>query len=218
MSCSAPHIVLKSVKRGDYFVMVTETTEKNVLFDPGFAQHTTILSLSLNYIYSEINSFKNFGQRKIKFKMSYPQIIRMTDNNVGFCLGSLLWAVYIKSLGDLKIEGNPCLGDIFNKEETVEEADFSIKYFDQLQKDSKYYLNSNYNINPTHIKILELYKEFLVENKNFVSTKTTNDIILPEGIKIPDSNGIESIHSKIQEVIKTGKLLDLLEVFGLIYG
>ena len=184
--------------------MVTETTEKSVLFDPGFAQHTTILSLSLNYIYSEINSFKNFGQRKIKFKMSYPQIIKMVDNNVGFCLGSLLWAVYIKSLGDLKIEGNPCLGDTFNKEETVEEADFSIKYFDQLQKDSKYYLNSNYNIR-NHM-----------DKSGF--PKTTNDIILPEGIKIPDSNGIESIHSKIQEVIKTGKLLDLLEVFGLIYG
>jgi hypothetical protein len=87
-----------------------------------------------------------------------------------------------------------------------------------LQKDSKYYLNTNYGINQQYIKILELYKEFLVENKNFVSTNTTNDIILPENVKIPDSCGIESIHSKIQEVIKTGKLLDLLEVFGLIYG
>lgn len=197
--------------------MTTETKEKSVLFDPGIAQHTTILSLSLNYIYTEINSFKNLGQRKMKFKMSYPQIIRMVNNNVGFCLGSLLWAVYIKSLGDLKIEGNPCLGDTFDENETVEEIEFSVKYFEQLQKDSKYYMNTNYEINPEYIKILELYKEFLVKNKNFVNTNTTNDIILPSEIKTPDSKGLETIHTKIQEVIKTGKLLDLLEVFELIH-
>ena len=68
-----------------------------------------------------------------------------------------------------------------------------------------------------YIKILELYKEFLVENKNFVNTNTTNDIILPSGIKTPDSKGLETIHTKIQEVIKTGKLLDLLEIFELIH-
>lgn len=58
----------------------------------------------------------------------------MVDNNVGFCLGCLLWAVYIKSLGELQIEGNPCLGDTYNKEETVEEADYSINFFEKLKK------------------------------------------------------------------------------------
>ena len=80
---------------------MTTTQMQSVKFDPGYAQHTTILSISLEYIYSSINSYKNFGQKKAKFKMLYPQILRMVDNNVGFCLGSLLWAVYIKSLGDI---------------------------------------------------------------------------------------------------------------------
>lgn len=61
---------------------------ESVLFDPGYAQHTTILSISAEYLYASINQFKNLGQRKMKFKMLYPQITRMVDNNVGFCLGS----------------------------------------------------------------------------------------------------------------------------------
>ena len=58
--------------------------------------------------------------------MNYPQILRMVDNNVGFCIGCILWAVYIKAYGDFKIEGNPCLGDTFNKDES-KHKDYSKK-------------------------------------------------------------------------------------------
>ena len=64
---------------------MTATDIKTVKFDPGFAQHTTILSISLEYMYAGINSFKNFGQKKMKFKMNFPHIERMVNNNVGFC-------------------------------------------------------------------------------------------------------------------------------------
>lgn len=191
--------------------------EKTVLFDPGFAQHTTILSISTEYIYNSVNQFKNFGQKKMKFKMFYPQIIKMTENNVGFCLGCLLWAAYIKGFKDVKIEGNPCLGDTYNKEEAVEEIDFSIAFFEQLKKDAKYYLGTEYEINPLYIKILELYKEFLVQNCSFVNTKTTADVILPESFIVPEGENREKIHSKIQEVISTGNLLDLTDVLELAY-
>lgn len=197
---------------------MTSTKEMNkVLFDPGFAQHTTILSISAEYVYNSINKFKNFGQRKMKFKMLYPQIKHMMDNNVGFCLGSLLWAVYIKGTEkNALIQGNPCFGDTYDKEETVAEADYSIEFFNQFKKDVKYYLGQDYEINPLHIKILELYKNFLVENMNFVNTKTTEDLKIPEGIKIPSDKDLETIHSKIQDVIKSGNLLDLTETFNLI--
>lgn len=188
----------------------------SVKFDPGFARHTTILSISLEYIYQNINSFKNFGQKKLKFKMNYPQISKMVDNNVGFCLGCILWAVYIKSLGDLKIEGNPCLGDVYNKEETVEEIDYSINYFEQLKKDVKYYLGQNYEINSKYVEIMNLYREFLTLNENFVNTKTTNDVKLPSIIKIPEQKELEAIKNKIDEVIKTGQLSDLESVFAYI--
>lgn len=190
---------------------------ESVLFDPGYAQHTTILSISAEYLYASINQFKNLGQRKMKFKMLYPQITRMVDNNVGFCLGSLLWAVYIKSLGNVQIDGNPCIGGTYDREETIEEADYSIEFFTRLKKDVKYYLGTDYQINPLHIKILELYKEFLTLNCGFVSTKTTNDVKLPASFKTPSAQESEKIHEKIQEVIKSGNLLDLTEVFGFVY-
>ena len=37
---------------------MTTTQTQTVKFDPGYAQHTTILSISLEYIYSSLNSFK----------------------------------------------------------------------------------------------------------------------------------------------------------------
>ncbi len=198
-------------------INMTEVKEKKVLFDPGFAQHTTILSISLPYLYDSIEKYKNFSQKKIKFKMLYPQILRMVENNVGFCLGSLLWAVYIKGAEqNSEIAGNPCFGDTYDKNETIEEINYSIEFFNQLKKDSKYYLGKDYEINPQHIKILEIYKDFLVENMNFVNTKTVSDLKLPQGINVPPENDLEKIHTKIQEVISSGKLLDLTEVFSLI--
>ncbi len=195
-------------------MMPTDT--KTVLFDPGFAQHTTILSISVPYIYDQINKFKNMGQRKMKFKMTFPNLIKMSDNNIGFCLGCMLWAVYLKKQ-NAQIQGNPCLGSTFDKDETVEEIDYSIEFLNKLKKDSKYYLGTDYEINPKHIKILDLYKKFLLINKNFINTKTTDDIVLPEEFKIPTQNDLDKIYSKIQEVIKSGNLLDLEEVFGLVY-
>lgn len=195
-----------------------ELKDNAVLFDPGFAQHTTILSVSAEYIYKSVNQFKNFGQRKMKFRMLYPQILRMVDNNVGFCLGSLLWAVYIKGAEpDANITGNPCLGDTYNEDETVEEVNYSIKFFDKLKRDAKYYIGEDYDIAPLHIEILELYKEFIVLNMNFVNTKTVADLKLPEELKIPSETGLKSINSKIQEVIQSGNLLDLKEVLPLVY-
>ncbi len=197
---------------------MTESKLHSVLFDPGYAQHTTILSMSIEYIYTGINQFKNFNQKKTKFKMMYPQITHITDNNVGFCLGSLLWAVYIKSLGDnIEIEGNPCFGGTYDEAETIEEADYSIEFFNKLKKDIKYYLGKDYQINPQHIKILELYKEFLILNEGFINTKTTGDVKLPKELQIPEQDNLDKIHNKIQEVIKSGKLLDLSGVFNLIY-
>lgn len=196
---------------------MTQTKVNSVLFDPGYAQHTTILSIGSEYLYAQINQFKNLGQRKMKFKMLYPQILKMADNNVGFCLGSLLWAVYIKSLGDnIEIEGNPCLGGTYDEAETVEEADFSIEFFTQIKKDTKYYLGKDYQINPTYIKILELYKEFLTLNFSFVNTKTTGEVKLPQGFKIPNEEDLNKIHSKIQEVISNGQLLEMLPLLDLV--
>ena len=54
-----------------------QTKVNSVLFDPGYAQHTTILSMSSEYIYAQINQFKNMNQRKMKFKMLFGCLIIM---------------------------------------------------------------------------------------------------------------------------------------------
>ena len=196
---------------------MTDTKTKSVPFDPGFAQHTTILSISLEYMYAQINQFKNFGQRKMKFKMYYPNFVKMVSNNVGFCLGCMLWAVYIKAEKGATIEGNPCLGDTYDRDETVEEIDYCLNYFNQLQKDAKYYLGQTYEVNSLYVKIMELYKEFLTENKNFVSTKTTDDLVIPSSFKTPSESSLEVIKTKIDEVIKSGNLIDLTKILNLVY-
>ena len=197
--------------------MRAETKDKTFLFDPGFAKHTTILSVNIDYIYAGISRFKNFSRRKMQFKMLYSKIKKITDNNTGFCLGSLLWAAYLKTQDGI-IEGNPCLDTTYDKQETVEEADYSINFYSQLQKDTKYYLGTNYEIDPLHVKILELYKEFLILNRGFVCTRTTKDIVLPAAVNtVLTKENAQKIYDKIQQVIQSGNLLDLTEVFTQIY-
>ena len=194
------------------------TENKHVLFDPGFAQYTTILSLNTDYIYASINQFKNFGQKKMKFKMIYPQLINIVDNNIGFYLGCLLWAIYIKNNeNNTLIQNNPCLNGEYNETETLKEIEYSMKYFEQLKKDAKYYLNLDYKINSDYIKTLEIYKEFITLNKGFVNTKTTSDIIIPTCLKTPTKDDLEKINNSIQTAVKTGNLIKMFEVYNLIY-
>ena len=42
--------------------------DDTVEFDPGYAKHITSFINNIEYIYSEINKFKNLGQKKFKFK------------------------------------------------------------------------------------------------------------------------------------------------------
>ena len=186
----------------------------SVLFDPGYAQHTGILSVNVEYIYASISRFKNLGQRKNQFKMYYTKLLKLVENNVSFCLGCMLWAKYIKSLGSKNILNNPCLGDVYNEAEAVEEIDYSIQYFDQLKKDAKYYLGLDYDIDERYLKVLNVYKEFLTLNKAFVETQTTDDIKFPVSLKTPED--MELVNAKIQEVVKSGNLVDLFEIYGMI--
>lgn len=186
----------------------------NVLFDPGYAQYTSILSINIDYLYSNISRFKNLGQKKNQFKMYYNKLQQLVENNVSFCLGCLLWAVYIKNLGTKDIINNPCLGSVYNEAEAVEEVDFSKNYFEQLKKDTKYYLGTNYEIKPEYLKVLDVYREFLIINEGFVNTKTTDDLKLPANLKTPDN--LQEIYDKIEKVVKNGNLTELFELYGTI--
>lgn len=186
----------------------------SALFDPGFAEHTNILSANIEYIYSGISRFKNLGQKKTQFKIYYKKIIDLVDNNIAFYLGCLLWASYIKDLGTKNILNNPCLGEVYDEDATLKEILFTEKYLEQLKKDAKYYLGIDYDLKPEYEKILSVYKDFIIMNKGFVNTKTTNDLLLPEGLKKLDNP--EKVNEEIHNVIKTGELKKLLELYGTI--
>ena len=44
------------------------TTTESVKFDPGWGKHVLVYSGTVEYLYRDINKFKNMGQRSFKFK------------------------------------------------------------------------------------------------------------------------------------------------------
>ena len=137
----------------------------------------------------------------------------MFNNNLGFYVGCLMWAAYIKTQPEQEILNNNCLGQEYNEEENISDTEFMIKFLELLPKDVKYFLGQNYEINQADMKILELYKEFLILNKGFVNSKNNTDIVLPNGVK---TEGAEGFKDKIMEVIKSEDLSKLLEYRDLI--
>ena len=180
-----------------------KTEVKGLEFDPGFAPYIMAFRGTVEYLYMDINRFKNLSQRKMKFRQYYKK----------FYVGCLMWAAYIKTQPEQDILNNNCLGGEYNEEENVSDVDFMIKFLELLPKDMKYFLGMNYEINPEDLKILEMYKEFLTINKGFVNSKKNTDILLPSGMK---TDGADSFKDKIDEVLKIEDLSKLLEYKDLI--
>ncbi|DAA94333.1 TPA: hypothetical protein CPT88_09730 [Candidatus Gastranaerophilales bacterium HUM_8] len=182
-------------------------------FDPGFAPYILAFRGTVEYLYMDINRFKNLSQRKMKFRQYYKKFLELFNNNLGFYVGCLMWAAYIKTQPEQDILNNNCLGGEYNEEENVSDVDFMIKFLELLPKDMKYFLGMDYEINPDDVKILEMYKEFLTINKGFVNSKKNTDILLPAGMK---TDGAENFKDKIDEVLKIEDLSKLLEYKDLI--
>lgn len=190
-----------------------KTEVKGLEFDPGFAPYIMAFRGTVEYLYMDINRFKNLSQRKMKFRQYYKKFLELFNNNLGFYVGCLMWAAYIKTQPEQDILNNNCLDGEYNEEENVADVDFMIKFLELLPKDMKYFLGMNYEINPVDLKILEMYKEFLTINKGFVNSKKNTDILLPSGMK---TDGAENFKDKIDEVLKIEDLSKLLEYKDLI--
>ncbi len=190
-----------------------KTASKGLEFDPGFAPFILAFRGTVEYLYLDINKFKNLSQRKMKFRQYYKKFLELFYNNLGFYVGCLMWAAYIKTQPEQEILNNHCLGGEYNEDENTSETDFMIKFLELFPKDMKYFLGINYNINPDDMKILELYKEFLTINKGFVNSKTNTDILLPEGIKTAEA---EKFKDKIDEILKSENLSKFVDCKDLI--
>ena len=182
-------------------------------FDPGFGPFILSFRGTVEYLYMDINRFKNLSQKKMKFRQYYKRFLEMFYNNLGFYIGCLMWAAYIKTQPEQEILNNPCFGGEYNDEENTADTDFMIKFLELFPKDMKYFLGIDYKINEDDMKILKLYREFLVLNKGFVNSKTNVDIVLPDGIKTENAENFKNI---IDEVIKSEDLSKLVEYRNLI--
>ena len=186
---------------------------KGLEFDPGFAPYILAFRGTVEYLYMDINRFKNLSQRKMKFRQYYKKFLELFNNNLGFYVGCLMWAAYIKTQPKQEILNNPCLNQPYDEEANISDTEFMIKFLELFPKDMKYFLGENYEINQGDLKILEMYKEFLIINKGFVETKYNTDIKLPEGMKTGEA---ETFKEKIDEVLKQEDLSKLLEYRDLV--
>ena len=181
------------------------------LFDPGFTKSLIPLSLDTKYFYDELNMIKNFNIKKSEFRIALPKLAQLTERHIGFYVGCMLWGAYLKTLGSEKIIGNPFLGKEYEEEPALSEINFIFDFVKKLNKDSKYYIGKPYTFDPKKLEILELYKEFIKKNQSFVNTDTVDKIVLVGKLETMSKEEILEIKKKIQDVIHTGKLEELLE-------
>lgn len=181
------------------------------LFDPGFTKSLIPLSLDTKYFYDELNMIKNFNIKKSEFRIALPKLAQLTERHIGFYVGCMLWGAYLKTLGSKKIISNPFLGKEYEEEPALSEINFIFDFVKKLDKDSKYYIGKPYTFDPKKLEILELYKEFIKKNESFVNTDTVDKIVLVGKLETMSKEEILEIEKKIQDVIHTGKLEELLE-------
>lgn len=181
------------------------------LFDPGFTKSLIPLSLDTKYFYDELNMIKNFNIKKSEFRIALPKLAQLTERHIGFYVGCMLWGAYLKTLGSEKIVNNPFLGKEYEEEPALSEINFIFDFVKKLDKDSKYYIGKPYTFDPKKLEILELYKEFIKKNTSFVNTDTVDKIILVGKLETMSKEEILEIEKKIQDIIHTGKLEELLE-------
>lgn len=189
---------------------------EHLKFDPGFSSCVARVSGNIEYIYDAFNSIVSLKQKKFQFAMIYPKIQKIINENVAFYLGCLLWASYLKSFKNVQIIDNPCLDTSFD-DDSLSEINFLIEFVKSgLNRDAKYYLNKTYSINPLHIDILEKYREFLILNRGFISTKTTDDIQIPKGYKKLSQDKIKKIKEAVDKAVECEDILSLLPLAELV--
>lgn len=183
--------------------------ENGVQFDPGFTAYISAIVPNINYIYGNINRYKNFGQKKNFFKMHCQKIEELLNTYIAFYLGCMLWADAVKTIKDKPILNNFICGAEYNEEETLYEVIFTTEYAKQFIKDMKYYAGKDIKIEDYKFDILNAYKEFLKVNKGFTKLSKTDDIVLPDCIKELSETDAKTVIDNIDKILDKGDLTEL---------
>lgn len=184
----------------------------NALFDPGFSKLLlSSFSYNIELLYIDLNRVKNFGQKKTQFILTFQKGKSLFDIYLGFYLGCMLWGACLKSMGSEKIEGNPFIDREYKREDSLEEINYMKDFVKRFDRDSKYYLGKPFKVDENKLKVLDLYEQFIDGNGGFVNTDTTDKIQLVGKLNELSEQDVKDIYEKIQEVINSNKLEDLLE-------
>ena len=186
------------------------TEDKTALFDPGFSKWITDFEGNIEYFYLGLNSIKNFNQKKFKFASSYNRILELINTYIGFYVGCMLWGACLKSLGDIKIEGNFGLGEKFDEKSGLRSLNYILDFLNKFEKDVKYYMGKTIKTDEYKIETIKTYMEFLRKNKGFVETDSTGKIVLVGKLDKLTNTEIEEIKEKILDVVTTGRIKELL--------
>ena len=181
------------------------------VFDPGFYTCLTSFPSNIELLYSELNSVKNFAQKKIQFLMTYKRVMDLLKAHTGFYVGCMLWGTYLQSLGCEKIENNPFVDQEYDKELSLSELNFIFDFVKKFDRDTKYYMGKHFKFDDEMMRVLEIYVQFIDLNNGFSKIDTTDKIQLVGKLTEISKEEIDEIEKKIQDVIHTGKVEELLE-------
>ena len=161
-------------------------TKTGLEFDPGFGPYILAFRGTVEYLYTDINRFKNLSQKKVKFMQYYKKILEVFYNNIGFYVGCLMWAAYIKTQPEQNILSNPCDGAQYNEEENISDTQYMLKFAELFPKDMKYFFGQSFEFEPNIEKLIRIYEEFLILNQGFTKTAVNTDVVLPKSVKTKD--------------------------------
>ena len=181
--------------------------DEGIEFDPGFAPYILAFEGTVQYLYTDINRFKNLSQKKVKFMQYHKKILEVFYNNIGFYTGCLMWASYIKTQPKQKILSNNCFGQPYDEKANIAETQYLLQFIRLFPKDMKYFLGQEFAFNKNIIKLVEIYEEFLILNKGFVESEYNTDIILPKAVKTYK----ETYKNLVDKSISEGNLNQLSE-------
>lgn len=192
-----------------------------VPFDPGYSNYYVDFYLSVAPLVQEIYKLKAMQKKKFKLSIVQSRIKELLNKSTAFYLGCLLWASYISNrFKDYpkKILDNPSLDSPDNTIElskTIEYFDLKTDFIKKLDKDYHYFLKSSLLEGAQVLDILGVYKEFIILNSNFVSTKLTSEVKLPEKLSYfseLSNDELDSMEQKIFEIINSGQIETLMDI------
>lgn len=187
--------------------------KNDIPFDLGLGQHLQDIVEGFEFAYAKLNNIKNFNIKKSQFQSFYPVFIKEINNYINFYIGCLIWAYFIKQFEDKEILNNPMLNKEVSDENGNYMVDYLINFLSKFEKDVKYYMNKPYKFDQKIYDLLNLYKKFLTENKQFTNTKTSKDLIVPIKIENPD---YDKYLNSIQQVVNSGDFSPLREYLDLL--